>query len=141
MHTKSHSIFFAVASIIFVFAVTFGSTAKSQDNSNTAVDNDRIYKGGEVDKKAVLDKKHWEMNAPSPEGCKGSSTVTLGAVLRKSGKVTNIRVSEPGSCPDFEKRAIKTVERVKFKPAIKDGAPVSTYMQFEFNFNCGGECP
>ena len=141
MNIRSNRILFPllVATLFLAFAV--GIEARWQDNSNNAGDTDQIYNGKEIDKKAVIDKRRWDLNAPSPSGCKGQGNVVIKAVLRKSGKVTNVRVLEPGNCPKFEKRAIKSVESVKFKPAIKDGAPVPTYMQFEFNLNCGGECP
>jgi hypothetical protein len=32
-------------------------------------------------------------------------------------------------------QAIKAARRIKFIPATKDGQPVSTYIQLEYNFN------
>lgn len=138
---RSNVILFSLSGVILFLALAASIEASSQDNSNKPDETDRIYKNDEVSKKAVIDKRRWELNAPSPSGCEGQVKVVINVVLRKSGKVTNVRVSEPGNCPKFEKRAIKSVEGVKFKPAIRDGVPVSTQMQFEFNLNCGRECP
>lgn len=118
--------------------------ATGQDKTSNTSDTDRVYSGGEVDKKAVIDKIRWELNHPSVEGCKGKGLVIITAVLRKSGKATNVTVREKGNCPRLEQGGRKAVENVKFKPAKKDGSPVSMYMQFEFNYDCtrgpGGYC-
>ncbi len=140
MSLRSHPNLAALLVAILLFAFLVCIEGRWQDKANSASDTDRIYKGNEIDKKAVIDKKRRDLNAPSPTGCKGQNTVIIGAVLRKSGKVTNVRVFEPGNCPEFEKKAIKSVDRTKFKPAMKNGTPVSTYMSFQFNFNCDGEC-
>ena len=119
--------------------------ATGQDKSTNVDDPDPVYAGGKVDKKAVIDKVSWELNYPSAVGCKGNRLVIIVAVLRKSGKATNVRVIEKGNCPRFEQRATKAVETVKFKPAKKDGSPVSMYMEFDFSYDCtrgpGGDCP
>jgi len=112
----------------------------SQTKSNEA-DSDRVYSAAEVDKKAIIDKFVRDLNAPKPSGCKGQGTILLGAVLRKSGKVTNIKVQQPSSCTKFEERVTKAVSKTKFKPAQKNGAAVSMYYAFEFNYNCPGYCP
>jgi len=126
--------------VLSLVAFVLISEAIGQDKSTTA-DADKIYLSSQVDKKPVIDKVRWELNAPSPTGCKGRGTVWIGAVLRKSGKVTNVRVLEPGNCPKFSQRAAKAVGNTKFTPAKKEGAPVSMYWSFQFNYNCGGECP
>ncbi|HKP47444.1 MAG TPA: energy transducer TonB [Pyrinomonadaceae bacterium] len=127
-------------SALTVIAVVFLTAAIGQDKSSDVI-ADKIYSSSQVDKKAVLDKVRWERNAPSPTGCKGAGTVRIGAVLRKSAKVTNVSVIEPGVCAKFSEKAAKAVEHTKFTPARKDGAAVSMYWTFEFNYNCRGECP
>lgn len=38
--------------------------------------------------------------------------------------------------PDgLTERALEAARRIKFEPAIKDGRPVSMYIQLEYNFN------
>ena len=94
-----------------------------------------------VGEKAVIDKRWREAHYPSPAGCKDHGTVVLRAVLNKSKKVTNIKVLDPGNCSDFAQRAVEVAENTKFKSAMKNGSAVSTYIQFEFNYSCGGRCP
>jgi len=61
-------------------------------------------------------------------------TVILRCVFRSSGKVTDITVIQ--GLPDgLTERAIKAAKKIKFKPAMKDGHPVSWWMQLEYNFN------
>ena len=61
-------------------------------------------------------------------------TVILRCIFRSSGKITDIAVIK--SLPDgLTERAIKAAKKIKFKPAMKDGHPVSMWMQLEYNFN------
>ena len=139
MSVKSYctivSILIAICALGFVVSVE----GRGQDQSKETGDTDRIYK--DPDKKAVIDKRSRESNSPSPSGCKGRGTVIIRAVLRKSGKVTDVKVVEPGGCAEFERRAIKSVANTKFKPAMKNAVPVSTYTTFEYHFSCHGDCP
>jgi len=53
---------------------------------------------------------------------------------RPSGSVTNI--STIRGLPDgLTERAIAAAKIIKFTPAMKDGHPVSMWMQLEYNFN------
>ena len=75
----------------------------------------------------------------------GDFTVVLRAVFRSNGKVTDIsryelRPEHPDglSSEDIDKffeRAIEAAVKIRFKPATKDGHPVSMWMQLEYNFN------
>jgi TonB family protein len=61
-------------------------------------------------------------------------TVILRCVFAANGKVTNIRILS--GLPDgLTDRAIKAAQKIRFKPATKDGKPVSMWMQLEYNFN------
>jgi TonB family protein len=63
-----------------------------------------------------------------------SGTVVLRAVFSSNGQVTNIRVLN--RLPHgLTKRAVEAAREIKFAPAIKDGQPVSQYIQIEYNFN------
>jgi TonB family protein len=54
--------------------------------------------------------------------------------MRKSGKVTDVKIIEKSKCSVFDERAIRATQKTKFKPAKKDGVGVSTYMTFEYNY-------
>jgi hypothetical protein len=88
-------------------------------------------------------------NKPQPEWPKSikkkvDCTIVLRAVFRSDGKVTNIhfveaRPSEPDVFSEAEiqaivDRAIEAANKITFKPATKDGRPVSMWMELEYNF-------
>jgi TonB family protein len=112
-----------------------GGEAKPQDKPADAGEAERIYKPSELDEKPVLDKRSRAENIPSAQGCEGQGTVLLRAVLRKSGKVTDVKVIEKCKCDVFEERAIRAAQKTKFKPGKKDGVAVSTYLMFEYNYD------
>jgi TonB family protein len=63
-----------------------------------------------------------------------TGTVVLRVVFSRSGEVTNIRAVQ--SLPfGLTEKAIVAARQIRFSPAIKDGHPVSVYMQLEYNFN------
>lgn len=63
-----------------------------------------------------------------------SGTVVLRAVFSSGGEVTDIRVIN--RLPHgLTKRAVEAARTIKFAPAMKDGQPVSQFIQIEYNFN------
>jgi hypothetical protein len=76
---------------------------------------------------------------------KSSLTIVLRCIFRSKATVTNIRFIEtrPANPEDYStdeigdlvKRAMDAAERIKFMPAMKDGKPVSLWMQLEYNFD------
>jgi TonB family protein len=70
---------------------------------------------------------------PSSDGCNfGVGMTKVQAVFRKNGKITNIRIVEESDCPSFNKNVLKSVSKIKFIPATKNGQPVSVLMFIEF---------
>ena len=63
-----------------------------------------------------------------------SGTVRLRILLRADGMAKVLRVVK--GLPDgLTERAIEAAERVKFRPAERDGRPVSSVITLEYNFN------
>lgn len=63
-----------------------------------------------------------------------TGTVVLRAVFSSDGEVKGLRVSR--ALPfGLTTSAIQAARRIKFTPALKDGIPVSMYIQLEYNFN------
>jgi TonB family protein len=63
-----------------------------------------------------------------------TGTVVLRAIFSDSGEVTGIRAVK--SLPDgLTEKAIAAARKIRFVPAVKDGHPVSVYMQLEYVFN------
>lgn len=74
-------------------------------------------------------------------------TIVLRAVFDKKGKVTHTsfieaKPEQPNGCSNeevktFKKKSIDAARKIKFIPAMKDGQPVSMWMQLEYNFSLG----
>ncbi|HEX6718398.1 MAG TPA: energy transducer TonB [Pyrinomonadaceae bacterium] len=62
-----------------------------------------------------------------------SGTVILKAIFTKTGHVENIRVVS-GLPYGLTEEAVAAARKIKFTPAMKDGKPVSMWMQLEYNF-------
>ena len=60
-------------------------------------------------------------------------SVTLAFVLSEEGRVEEPRV-ENSSRPEFEKPALDAIRKWRFKPGLKDGQPVRTYIRIPMRF-------
>jgi TonB family protein len=103
-------------------------------NNSPQETTSEVYSGKDVSLKARVAKK------PKPKYTKDArknrikGTVILRCVFAANGKVTNIQVVS--GLPDgLTENAIKAAQEIKFKPATRDGKPVSMWMQLEYNFN------
>lgn len=63
-----------------------------------------------------------------------TGTVVLRVVFSNTGEVTNIQPVQKLS-DGLTEKAIAAAKQIRFVPAMRDGRPVSTYMQLEYNFN------
>ncbi len=93
-----------------------------------------IFFNYEVDKKANIltrPEPHYTVRA---RDAWVQGTVVVRAVLAADGQVKYIMVVS-GLPYGLTEEAIKVARRIKFVPAIKDGRPVSQYVQIEYNFN------
>jgi len=63
-----------------------------------------------------------------------TGTVTLRVIFSSNGDVVQIHAVR--TLPHgLTERAIAAARQIKFVPAVKDGRPVSVFMQLEYNFN------
>jgi TonB family protein len=99
-------------------------------------DQERIYKGKEVDKKPVIKSKPRPDYPREAEDHQLGGTVVLRCIFASTGKITNIHVVV-GLPYGFTESAIDAASRIKFKPAEKDGKPVSMWMELQYNFHPG----
>lgn len=97
-------------------------------------DDGPIFTIKEVDQRARLLEKPEPTYSESARMFQVQGTVVLRAVFSRSGKVTRIVVVKrlPHAMTE---RCVTAARAIKFSPAIKDGKPVSTWMQLEYNFN------
>ena len=103
-------------------------------NNTTQETASEVYSGKDVGIKATVAKKPEPSYTRDARKNKIEGTVILRCVFAANGKVTNIRVVS--GLPDgLTDRAIKAAQKIRFKPATKDGKPVSMWMQLEYNFN------
>ena len=127
-HMKSTKLLFCAMGFSLLFAapsLTSGQVGKPQSSVPEA---NQIYNGKEVGTKAWVQKK------PEPSYTKDArkhaieGTVILRCVFASTGKITNMRVIS--GLPDgLTERAIEAAKKIKFKPATKDGHPVSMWME------------
>jgi TonB family protein len=92
-----------------------------------------IYTGREVDVKCRLVTKPEPQYTADARKNRIEGTVVLKAVFSKSGQVTNIW-TVAGLPYGLTERAISAAKKIKFTPAMKEGKPVSMWMQLEYNF-------
>jgi TonB family protein len=99
------------------------------------VDGERVYLNREVDSKAFI----WKRPAPgTTKEAKRESfhgKIVLEAILAANGKVTNITILK--SLPyGLNQKALEAAQQIRFEPAMKDGKPVSVWVQIEYEFWC-----
>ena len=125
-----------VLCLIFVCICQSRGFSQSGSNDNSIQSNqseEKIYTVKELTKKAVI------ISKPNPEYTliarenRVTGTVVIRAVFRSSGKVTNVQAIR--RLPDgLTEKAIEAARKIRFKPAEKDGRPVSTFVIIEYNF-------
>jgi TonB family protein len=52
--------------------------------------------------------------------------------FHSSGKVTEVEIAEPSGCESFDKEALRLARKIKFKPAVKDGVPITVVKTTEY---------
>jgi TonB family protein len=112
-----------------------GTNPRNPGRSNPGnTDYSRVFTGKEVDQKARILEKPEPVYTEAARQNQINGTVVLSVVFAASGQVTDIKVVN--GLPDgLNESAIAAARRIKFTPAIKDGRPVSMYMQTMYNFN------
>jgi TonB family protein len=97
-------------------------------------DYNRVFNGREVDQRARILEKPEPAYTEAARKNEVNGTVVLSVVLTASGQVADIKVLT--GLPDgLNENAIAAARLIKFTPALKDGRPVSMYMQLGYNFN------
>jgi len=107
---------------------------KNTDGINvTDGPGDQIVLSKQADQKARLLKKPEPSYTDEARKNKIAGTVILKVVFTSSGTVEHIHVVR--ELPyGLTERAIEAAKKIKFVPAMKDGHPVSMWMQLEYNF-------
>jgi protein TonB len=97
-------------------------------------DTDRIFSGKEVTAKMRVLEKPEPTYTESARKFGVSGTVILRCVFSKNGEVTNCKVVR--KLPHgLTQRTIAAARTIRFTPAMKDGYPVSMWIELQYNFN------
>ena len=108
-------------------------TPSPEEHQKEEPTEDPIYSATEVDVRAKVIRPLDDPPTPGSD-CRGRLRllVVVRAVLRKSGKVTEVELVKGSGCSRYDTEAIRVVQNLKFNPALKDNRPVSQYQRFEF---------
>ncbi len=105
-----------------------------QTNKSQQANDEKAYTGKELDAKAFLVKRVEPKYTKDARKHKVEGTVVIRCIFSSTGKVTDIKVIS--GLPDgLTEKAVEAARLIRFKPATKNGKPVSMYMQLEYNFN------
>ena len=106
-----------------------GSRGNNQND-----DPDRVYKSPEVSTRPRVIAKPEPQYTEQARRDQITGTVVLRVVFSSGGQVTNIQaVRQLGG--GLTEKAIAAARQIRFLPAMRNGQPVSMYMQLEYNFN------
>lgn len=138
MSNKNYSLLNSLLAVLLAFCLWADTTggkslSLAQDPAAKVEDQDIIYSEDEVDVKAeILNSR--DIN-PIRLGvsldCKDNAEVKLTIVLRKSGKVSDVKVVKSAKC-SLDRKSIQIVKRIKFKRAEKIGVAVSQLFEISF---------
>lgn len=97
-------------------------------------DYNRIFSGREVTQKVRVLEKPEPTYSESARKFGVTGTVVLRCVFSKNGEVTNFHVVR--KLPHgLTQKTIEAAHAIRFEPAMKDGQPVSMWMELQYNFN------
>ena len=108
--------------------------AEGFESPSTSEVGERIYRDTDVDVKAHLLSKPEPIFTEEARVNRTYGRVVLQAMLARTGRVAYIRVVK--ALPNgLTEAAINAAKKIKFTPAMKDGQPVTMWVQLEYNFN------
>ena len=114
---------------------SIGGGKKGGSRGNNPDDEpNRVYKSPEVSARPRVITKPEPQYTEQARRDQVTGTVVLRVVFSSSGQVTNIQaVQKLGG--GLTEKAIAAARQIRFLPAMRNGQPVSMYMQLEYNFN------
>ena len=93
-----------------------------------------IYSSKEVTVRARVISKPEPLYTEEARQKQVTGTIVIRAIFAANGQVVGIHATS-GLPAGLTQQAIAAARRIKFIPATKDGKPVSTWIQLEYNFN------
>jgi TonB family protein len=116
-----------------VASPTPAGTLRLKPDLPKIVEGERIYTSKEVDQKVKILKKPTPGYSEEARRRKTSGSVIVRAILSADETVKHIEIVT-GLPNGLSQRAIEAARQIKFKPAIKDGKTVSTWVELEYAF-------
>jgi TonB family protein len=111
-----------------------GCCGPGGSNGNHPGQSNRIYRLPEVTQRAQVISKPEPQYTEAARKNQVTGSVVLSVIFSESGEVTSIRAIR--FLPDgLTEKAIAAARQIRFVPAMRNGQPVSVYMQLEYNFN------
>lgn len=111
-----------------------GTTSNPTPETSSGNDSNRIFSGTEVSSHVQILSKPEPTYTDLAKKNQVVGTVVLRAVFSSAGTVTNIHVVS-GLADGLSEQAISAAKQIKFVPAMKDGHPVSMWMELQYNFD------
>jgi TonB family protein len=103
------------------------------ETPSTSEVGERIYRDTDVDVKVQLLSKPEPIYTEEARTNRTHGRVVLEAMLARTGRVAYVRVVK--ALPNgLTEAAINAAKKIKFTPAMKDGQPVTMWVQLEYNF-------
>lgn len=117
--------------LVLFFTVIFAGAVSAQDEDDLNKSETETQKQ-QYDQNITIKKKP---RVETARFCSQiSGVVRLKVTFDKSEKVTNVEVVSPSGCKDFDKGAVRAAKKIKFKPALKNGEPVTVVKSVEYVF-------
>jgi TonB family protein len=93
-----------------------------------------VFKLQELTSKAVILRKPEPGYTPEARNANVSGMVNVRVLLAADGAIKHVLVIKPLS-HGLNERALSAARNIKFRPAVKDGRPVSQWVTIEYHFN------
>lgn len=121
-------IFFAVLLFSFSFIVVSGG----QTTNSSSQDGKQDSKNQQPDQQVKIKSKP-RVEIGNCEQAVGM--VRLKVTFDQSAEITNVETVKSSDCDSFDRAAIKAAKEIKFKPAVKDGQPITITLNIEYKFS------
>jgi len=103
--------------------------------ANGQTKNDSSIKATKENAAQVEDQELRIIKKPRASGrscSEDKATVRLKVAFHSSGKVTNVEIIESSGCKNFNNNAVKAAQKIKFKPAVKNGEAITIVRTVEY---------
>jgi TonB family protein len=116
---------------VFFFALAFVVASNAQQIPPASGDKQK-NPAQEKDRPLQIEHKPFAKTGNCPNKSRGLTRLRV--TFDKSAKVTNAEIVISSGCDDFDRAAVRAASAIKFKPAIKNGEPVTVSKLMEYKF-------